>query len=129
MVDKVALEVCEMEFDRFIDEMALCDEAELRGEDLEAFLPLKARILKSMQAGSTMVNDKGEPVVQVGDESLTFHEPTGASLMQTGRKQNDDMARMYAAMGNMTKTSSGTFAKMRMRDLRVCVAITTLFLA
>jgi len=45
------------------------------------------------------------------------------------RGQGQDFSKTFETMGSMTKTHANKFSKMAMADLKVCQAITTLFLA
>jgi hypothetical protein len=134
MNDKVAKEVAEAEFDRFVKAMDLdVDPSDMSEEDKEAFQQQKERLVGAIQSGALTINDDGEPVFtpqRTKDaDTLTFHEPTGASLMAMDRKKkSEDIGKLYAAMADMTRSHSSTFSKMRMADLKVCMAITTLFL-
>ena len=107
--------------------------ADMDAEDKKGFLEQRERIVKAVMSGALIVNDNGEPVytpARTKDaDALTFHEPTGASLMAMDRKKKtEDVGKLYATMGDMTKTHANTFSKMKMPDLKVCMAITTLFL-
>lgn len=134
MNDKVAKEVAEAEFDRFVEAMDLdVDPADMDEDDKQGFRQQRDRVVSAIQSGALAVNDNGEPVFtpqRTKDaEPLTFHEPTGASLMAMDRKKKtEDVGKMYALMGEITKTHASTFAKMKMADLKVCQAVTTLFL-
>lgn len=134
MTDKVAKEVAEQEFERFIDAMDLdVDTAGMDEDDKKGFEQQKSRIIGAIQSGALVVNDDGEPVFtpqRTKDaEPITFHEPTGASLMAMDRKKKtEDIGKLYSAMGDMTGKHPSTFAKMKMPDLKVCMAVTTLFL-
>lgn len=133
--NKIASEVAEQEFNRFVDAMDLdVDPDGMDEEDLKGFETQKQRVIEAIKQGILVINDDGEPVFtpqRTQDiESITFYEPTGASLMAMDRrKKNEDMAKMYALMGSITKVHANTFAKMKMSDLKVCQAITILFLA
>lgn len=132
---KIAQEVAEQEFSRFVDAMALdVDESGMDEEDLEGFKQQKDKIIKAICDGSLIINDAGEPVftpTRVKDaEPITFHEPDGAALMAMDRrKSKENIAKLYATMGEITKLPAKTFATMKMADLKVCLAIVTLFLA
>lgn len=134
MNDKVAKEVAEAEFTRFVEAMDLdVDPADMDEDDKKGFNQQRERIVSAICAGSLVINDEGEPVFtpqRTKDaEPLTFHEPTGASLMAMDRKKrNEDVGKMYSLMGEITKTHASTFSKMKMADLKVCQAVTTLFL-
>lgn len=135
MSEKITYEVAEAEFNRFIEANSIL--LELPGmddEDRASLTEQKTRIVQAMVNGSLVINEEGEPVFtpqRVADaEPLTFHEPTGASLMAMDRKKkNEDVGKLYSTMGDMTRTNAKTFSNMKMADLKVCMAITTLFLA
>lgn len=135
MGEKIALEVAENEFDRFVDLMDLDVNTEgMSADDKRDFSLQRDRILRAIQNGFLTVNDDGCPIYtpQMKEDAkpITFYEPTGASYMAMDRKKvGEDMAKLFATMADMTKTSSGLFSKMKSRDLKICMAITTLFLA
>lgn len=134
MTDKIAKEVAEQDFERFAESMDLdVDPSNMDEDDLKGFNQQKDRVIAAIQSGSLVVNDKDEPVFtpqRTNDAAaITFHEPTGASLMAMDRKKKtEDVGKLYAAMGDITRTNAKTFSTMRMADLKVCMAITTLFL-
>lgn len=134
MTDIVAKEVAEEEFNRFVDLMDLdVDPVDMDEDDRKGFTQQKDRILSAIQSGALVVKDTGEPVFtpqRTNDaDTITFYEPTGASLMAMDRKKKtEDIGKLYAAMGDITKTHSNVFSKMKMADLKVCMAVTTLFL-
>lgn len=134
MSDKVAKDVAEAEFERFVETMDLdIDPATMDEDDKKGLDQQRNRIIRAIQTGALYVNDNGEPVFTAqrtkDGEPLTFHEPTGASLMAMDRKKKtEDVGKMYAVMADITKTHASTFAKMKMSDLKVCQAVTALFL-
>lgn len=134
MTDKIAKEVAEQEFNRFVDSMDLdVDPADMDEDDRKGFNQQKDRVIAAIQSGALVIKDSGEPVFtpqRTNDaDAITFHEPTGASLMAMDRKKKtEDIGKLYAAMGDITKTHANVFSKMKMADLKVCMAITTLFL-
>lgn len=135
MGEKIALEVAESEFNRFTDLMDLDVNTEgMSADDKRDFSLQRDRILRAIQNGSLTVNDDGCPIYkpQMADDAnpITFYEPTGASYMAMDRKKvGEDMAKLFATMADMSKQSAGLFSKMKSRDLKICMAITTLFLA
>lgn len=134
MTDKIAKEVAEQEFNRFVGSMDLdVDPADMDEDDRKGFTQQKDRVIAAIQSGALVIKDSGEPVFtpqRTNDaDAITFHEPTGASLMAMDRKKKtEDIGKLYAAMGDITKTHANVFSKMKMADLKVCMAITTLFL-
>lgn len=134
MNDVVAKEVAEAEFLRFVDAMDLdVEPSDMDEDDLKGFNQQKNRIISAIQSGSLVVSDKGEPIYtpqRTNDaQAITFYEATGSALMAMDRKKKtEDIGKLYAAMGEITKTHANVFSKMKMSDLKICMAITTLFL-
>jgi len=131
VVDKVTALA---DFDRFTDLMDLdVDVSEMDQDDIKNFEEMKGHIIKSMMRGNLIIDEKGQPVFTptgMGDENaLTFHEPTGATLMSMDRrKSGQDVGKMLVVMTEMTRSSDGTFSTMKNRDFKVCSAIVAVFL-
>ena len=82
MTDKIAKEVAEQDFNRFVEAMALeVDPTNMDEDDHKGFTQQKDRIIRAIMSGSLVVNDNGEPVFtpqRTNDaDAITFHEPTG----------------------------------------------------
>lgn len=130
---KIAVDVAEADFDRFIDCMDLDLNTDGMDDDEKKDLSVhKGRVISAICSGSLVINDEGEPVFtpqRSEIDPLTFHEPTGAALMAMDRKKSsEEIGKMYVVAAAMTKTHSKTFSNMKIADLKVCMAITTLFL-
>jgi hypothetical protein len=131
----VAKEVAEHEFYRFAAAMDLDVSTKgLDEDDTKSLEQQKAKIVAAIQAGSLVINENGEPVYtpqrSSDDTAIVFHEPTGASLMAMDRKKKtEDIGKFYAAMADMTGATPQRFSKMKMADLKICMAVATLFLA
>lgn len=130
---KIATEVAEAEFQRFAEAMDLDTNVErMDEEDKTAFNNQKRRVVRAIEDGNLVVDDKGQPVFtpQLGDTTpITFYEPTGASLMSMDKKKaNENVAKVFGTLGDMTKTSAGRFAALKGRDVKVCQALYLLFL-
>lgn len=132
--EKVSKEVAEADFCRFADEMDIdTDVNEMNEETKEGFEQQKSQIVRAIQRGTLVVNENAEPVFtpsrSVNPNPITFTMPTGAALMAMDRKKkSEDMGKMYAAMAEICGVPVKTFAMMAMPDLKVCLAITSLFL-
>jgi hypothetical protein len=130
----VAPEMAEAEFDRFVEAMDLdVDTQYMDEEDRTAFDKQKRRIIKAMINGSLIINENGEAVYAPQrsnmEKAITFHERTGASLMaMDNKKKNQDMAKTYAVMADMTSEHPGTFAKLKGTDIKVCEALFALLM-
>jgi hypothetical protein len=128
----VALEVAEAEFDRFLESMDLeVDFSTMDEDDRKSFESNKRKFTRAVQRGQLCVNEKGEPVYKpISGDVITFHEPTGATLMALDTvKKGADVQKSFAAMAEMTKTPRSVYAQMPQRDLAVCQSVFVLFLA
>ena len=134
--DKIDRETAELEFENFAECMDIdIDSASMDEEDRTQFDKLKNRIIKAIQRGYLVFNEKGEAVYTPQHEkskyknAITFHERTGASVMATdGKKKNHDVAKMYAVMGDMTGLHQSTFAGLVGPDIKTCEAIFALLM-
>ncbi len=134
--ETIDIDTANAEFDRFVECMDLdLDTADMDSEDLTAFNKQKNRILKVIQNGHLIINEKGEMVYTPSNpdskhkDAITFHERTGASLMaMDGKKKNYDVAKTYAVMANMCHVHQSVFASMVGIDGKVCEAIFALLM-
>lgn len=133
-MDKVAREVAEAEFDRFIESNAIIlDLGDSSEDDRKEVGVQRARIVGAVMAGSLVFDENGEPIFtpqRTPDaEPIHFREPTGAALMAMDRKKaGADIGKLYATMGEITGMHAKTFSSMKVADLHICMAITALFL-
>lgn len=130
---KISQEMAEQEFDRFLDAMDIeADPVDMDEDDKKGFDQQKRRVVAAIMSGNVVIDNDGQPIFtpkRSGGDPITFHEPTGASLMAMDRKKKtEDVGKMYATMADMTKEPPKRFANMKYADLKVCTAITTLFL-
>lgn len=132
-VEKVSKDMAQAEFDRWAEAMDLdLDTEAMSQDDREGAALQKHRIIKALQRGRLVINDKGEAEytphhIDVG--TLTFSMHSGSALMaMDASKAGKDMRKTFAVMGEITKVHSKTFADMMGPDLNVCLAITLLFL-
>lgn len=131
---KINIDVAEQEFNRFAEAMCIdINTGNMGEEDLESFIEHKRKIVTAISNGYLVINESGEPVYTPkrsdNKDAITFYEPTGADLAeQDKRAKGQDHTRLFTTMGSMTKTNASRFAKMKMYDLKVCQAITVLFL-
>lgn len=125
-------ETAEKEFGRFLEAMDLdVDPKGMDDEDKRTFEESKRRVVRALEQGQLVIDDKGQPVFtpSAGGNPITFYEPTGAALMAADQKRSGhNMAKMFATMGDMTRTNAALFAKMVARDVKVCLAVALLFL-
>jgi len=128
---KVATEVAEQEFERFIEAMDLdIDTSRMDVDDTRSFEEAKHIIVRAMERGSLVVDENGQPVYTLsGGERITFYEPTGATFMaMDNKKRGQDVAKLVAIMADMTRQPAATFSKLPNRDFKVCRTLVTLFL-
>jgi hypothetical protein len=77
------------------------------------------------------VGEAGKPTYTPADgsDAITFHPPTGATLMALetyGGQKN--ISNTVAAMAEMTRTERGVFGKMAKPDFQICMRLANLFL-
>lgn len=131
---KVGPAPAELEFNRFVAAMKLDVEEEYLNDEDKAGLQLnRRRMLRAIEDGSLVIDGDGIPIYtpQRSDntEPITFHEPTGASLMAMDRKKaGADVGKMFSIMADFTRTEQGRFAGLKTSDLNVCMAVATLYL-
>ena len=124
-------EVAKAEIARFAEAMDLdLDPAGMDDEDKKSLAEAERKLVRAMLAGQLVINECGEPVVKTSaGQTITFKEPKGAALMEMDqRKKSHDIARLYTVMGAITGLPTKTFSDMANRDVKVCIAITNLFL-
>ena len=130
-MDKVAREVAEQEFDRFVEMMALdANIDKMDPDDAKQFGEQKERFVKAVMVGDLIVNDAGEPVITLGDRSVIFKEPTGATYIALGSKsgkKGNDVSALCAAMGDITGEAPAFFSRLPNRRFKLCLAVTLLF--
>lgn len=134
--NKVATEVAEAEFDRFVEAMDLdLDTAGMDAEDLTQHNKLKARIIRAVEKGTLVFNEDGEAVYtpqhrrSKHNDPITFHERTGASLMaMDGKKKGHDVAKTYAVLADMCKVHPSVFAGLVGSDVKICEALFALLM-
>lgn len=130
---KVCKEAAEQEFERFADTMDLnVDTSSMDEDDLKGFNQQKDLVVLAIAKGSLVISDSGEPVFTPARSSnktpITFHEPTGSTLMAMDRrKKGEEIGKVYSAMADMTRVDAKVFAQMSISDVKVCTALFTLF--
>jgi len=133
---KISEDAAAAEFDRFVELMDLdpVDDVSLSSEDKADRDGARTRVIRAISNGSLFINNAGEPVFTPqrtdGAETLTFHEPTGAALLEMDRvKKNADINKTYRLLQSITGVASHNhFSKLKMGDLKVCLAVLTLFM-
>ena len=131
---KIDKEMAVVEFDRFTETMDL--DMSLIGLSVEDKADLEGareKVVTAICRGSLTINDIGEPefTPQLSDNTtpIVFHEPTGASLLAMDKaKKSADIRKTYLVMEDLTGCPMKTFSNLKMRDLKVCLAVLTLFL-
>lgn len=137
MEQKIARDVAEEEFERMCKSRRLATTTEeMDPDDATGFEELKRKILRAIQAGDLVVTDDGDPVYTPpvpGAKPLTFHKPTGATLIAMDAKSASDsdgnQARMVRAMTEMTRSAKGELSKLEVPDYQLCASLVNLFLA
>lgn len=128
----VAQEVAEAEYERMLEKMDLHFDG-MNDEEEESLGQHRRRIIRAIMEGRLVVDEKGQPTFTPvsGGDAITFREYTGRSLMSIDgkpRKKSWDATNMMDLMADMTKTPRAIYAAMPQRDLKVCMAVSILFM-
>ena len=129
--DVVAADVAEQEFARFVEAMDLdIDPAGMDADDRRDFEREKGIFLREVRRGRLTIDETGQPVFSPTEgEPITFYEPTGATLLELDRvKRGKLMKQTHALLAGITKEPPPRFAKMRMRDYKVCTSVMAFFM-
>lgn len=129
---KVAREVAESEFVRMCEAFRVDhDVSALPDDEREEFESLRDKILGDFMRGTVVVDAEGLPTyTPESGKALTFHKPTGATLLALETYPNaKQIGNFVAAMADMTETDRATFAKMSARDVNACSRLAKIFLA
>lgn len=129
--NKISDDVCEAEFNRFVEAMDLdVDQSHMDDEDRKGLAQAKHTLFRVMRRGTLVFNETGEPVFTPSDgKTITFHEPKGKSLMRTDlKKKGHDVEKLFTFMAAATGESPLRFEEMPNRDLKICQVLAQLFL-
>lgn len=132
MSDKIAAEVCEVEFKRLCVARRIdCDETAMTPDERKSFGEAKAKILRLMMRGELKVGPAPDtlPVfTPPGGKPITFYKATGATLMaQDGFGPHDHVGRVTSVATEMTKSTPGDLSKLDLEDFRSVSDITNFF--
>lgn len=134
--NKLDPQTAENDFNTFVDMMALdVDPDHMNMDDQDSFMKVKRRVIKALENGSLIINDDGEAVYTPQNkkskhqEPVTFHERTGASLFASDkRKKNEEVAKMFAIMGEMCHLHPNKLSGLVGIDTKVCEALFVLLM-
>jgi len=132
---KVATEVAEAEFDRFLEAMDLaakCDAKGLDPDDLKSFAETQRVVIEAIEQGHLVIDEDGCPVYtpKAGGSPLRFHEPTMEDLIVMDQvKKGRDVEKQAKLLAQLTSVDGPVIRKLKQRDIRVLNALLVLFLA
>lgn len=131
---KIDRETAALEFDRFAEIMDLdLSMVGLSSDDKADLEGAREKVVAAICRGSVVITDDGEPVFTPARsdivDPITFYEPTGASLMAMDKvKKSADIRKTYTVLADITRKDASTFSALKIGDLKVCLAVLTLFL-
>lgn len=130
---RIAKDVAESEFLRMCDAFRIDhDTSELSETELAEWNDLRGSLLRDLRAGTLIVGVDGKPTYTPpgATTGVTFHQPTGATIMALETYAGGKNIRnLTAAMADMTRTDQGEFGKMSAPDFQACARVAKLFLA
>jgi hypothetical protein len=134
-MDVMAPEVIEEEFNRFAREWDLdADTTNMSEEDRESFETQKKRVTRQIAAGNAVVDEDGNVTYTLQHPpgsitELVFRVPGGDAYMAMDKfKDRQNVHKLNAFMGVMTKTAPSIFSNLDGRDVKFCQAVSALFL-
>ena len=134
-MEKIALEVAEAEFAKFIDEWDIDANVDaMSGEDRESFEQQQSRIVRQIVKGAAVIDADGSITYTLkhpkgSTTEVVFRVPGGDAYMAMDKfKERQSMHKLYAFMGVMTKLPPAIFGNMDGRDIKFCQGVTLLFL-
>lgn len=123
---KISREIAEQDFDRFCEKNRIDNDVDdFSEEDQKAFDEHKKRIVKAIMKGEMVINDASEAEFC----GVKFKTPKGRVLLAMDRsKKGQDMKAQFEVMADICEVPAATFSKMDSVDVKVCMAVTALFL-
>jgi hypothetical protein len=130
-MNKIAEDVSEFEFEKFLDANdVLADAEDMDEKELKTFSQHKKRILRAIQSGALTIDENGvasytptHPDSPYTD-AITFKQRTGATLLAAdSRKDGQDAAKTYSMMASMTGLPPKVFSGLIGKDIKVPEAI------
>lgn len=135
MENIVSKEVAEQEFSKFVEAWDIDANTDgMSGEDREAFAQQKAKIVTQIMKGNACIDDDGDISYKLKKPQdditeIVFRIPSGQAYMAMDQyKDRQNVHKMYAFMGAMTKQETKLFSRMDARDTKFCMGVTLLFL-
>ncbi|MCK5606552.1 hypothetical protein KAR91_31910 [Candidatus Pacearchaeota archaeon] len=134
--EKISRDMAEEEFARFTRAWDIdVNTDNMSGEDKESFDQQKGRIVNQIVAGHATVDEGGDIHYTLkypkGDTAkLHFRVPSGnAYTSMDSFKDRQNIGKINAFMGSMTKQAPKFFSNMDARDVKFCQGVAVLFLA
>jgi len=88
-------------------------------------------VIRAIEKGRAIVDEEGQITVvcKHSEDRITFHIPEGSAyIVMDKKKRSSDFGKLFASLGSMTNTAPVRFAKIKQPDLKICIAIWSLFL-
>lgn len=137
MEEKVAVEVAELEFNRFAEKFDLdTDVKKMSEKDTDTFESNQRKIVRSIMSGHAIVEEDGTILYTLkcpedggALTDLKFSPPKGNIYTVTDKyKEGQNVHQLNGAIGVLTGQPPKTFANMAAIDVKFCHAVTNLFL-
>ena len=127
----------EKEFDRFVELWEIDGDVETMNEESrDGYDAHKRAICRGIVRGTVTIDDEGAVTIKLPNTTelalpeITLGVPTGAAMLKFDNyKDRQNVHKMNAMLGHMSKQNPAVFAKIDGRDLKPAMAVATLFLA
>jgi len=132
----ISPELARAEFDRFVNLWEIDGDTDtMDDESREGFEDHRRKICKAIERGALTLTDNGGVCISLRHTTLieltsvTLHVPTGAAYTTWDNyKERQNVHKLNAMLGSMAKLPPATFSKVDARDLKLVMAVATLFL-
>lgn len=123
-------ETASNEFDRWARAMKLRLNRVRNENDKRDLEEDRAALIDLIMEGTAVVNERGQMLYNREDgDPLTFYRPRGQEIAEMDRKKStDDIGKMHALIGAVTRTSPKTASTLYSNELLDCSMIVGLFL-
>ena len=134
---KLEKKAAEEEFNKWADNFYLDRDIEsMDSEEADDFIKIKKQFMLALRIGRISIDEEGDLTLKLikpfGDkEELVFAQEfnSTAFIKMDRHKEKESMKKTLSFLGGWTKTDPKQLYRLDARDMKLCLSLTTLFLA
>ena len=134
---KLTKELADEEFEKWAEIFYLdCDVESMDSEEADDFKKIKKQFVLSLRLGRVSIDEDGDLTLKLieplGEKTeLVFAQKFNSSafIQMDRHKEKESMKKTLSFLGGWTKTDPRQLYKLDARDMKLCLSLTTLFLA